>query len=339
MSIPAVAIEDDVPINALSPDSLITLYLWISPELPDLPYNEKECHQSLQKTSKTLTFIEKDRTKNEIEILDLANPDLYTTEMTRKISSCDIEILNPLRHGKKLLILDLGYTLCDPDVTSFPSVKARRPHSSQLLTRAYRYYDIVIWSDMSREDAWNGLKKMGIIDDDQYKITFYLTVEEMIIVKTSEYGSVHVKPLEFIWRKFPRYTSKNTIIIDDNKWYFALNYQSGCEVKPYKTRNEELDVELEFLASYLEWIALFPTFENLNHANWRCPRKVFRTDNKKFMEQKRRFRVDVEWHHNRLTFRNVPGDVTAGELKYFVHGSIGTAVDSQVLLFSPANNV
>ncbi|XP_015108497.1 uncharacterized protein LOC107035542 [Diachasma alloeum] len=327
----ATTLEDEVTMSALSPDPHITLHLLSSTPIPELPYHGGE-RQTGRRISKTLTFIEKDKSKNEISLLDLVTPEVYTAEMAKKTATWDIEVLNPLRDGKKLLILDLGYTLCDPDVPSFPSVKARRPHLSQLLTRAYRHYDIVIWSDMTREDSSEALREMGIIDDENYKIAFHLTVQEMMIVTTSQSGSVHLKPLEFVWGKFPRFSPRNTVIIDDNKWYFALNHQSGCEVMPYKARNEQLDVELEFLASYLEWIAFFENFQNLNHRHWRCPKNVLIANNKRIVDQRRR--VDIEWHLNKLKFVNVPGDVTVGELKYFIHDTVGVAVACQVLLFN-----
>ncbi|XP_011299565.1 uncharacterized protein [Fopius arisanus] len=327
----AIKTEDETTMSALSPVPQIVLHLLSAIDLPDLPYQRREGHTS-QKISKTLTFVEKDKTKNEIEKVDLVSPEVYSAEMTKNLARHEIKLLNPWRDGKKLLVLDLGYTLCDPEFPSFPSVKARRPHLSQLLTRAYRYYDIVIWSDMSVEDSSEALGKMGIINDDNYRIALHLTVREMIVVKTVQYGSGILKPLEFIWRKFPWFSSRNTVIIDDNRWYFAMNYQSGCEVKPYKVRNENLDVELEFLASYLEWIAFFEDFENLNHENWRCPKKVF-IDKKKRIVQKR-FRVEIEWPLNKLRFVNVPADVTVGELKYFIHETIGIELEQQVLLFN-----
>ncbi|XP_063983878.1 uncharacterized protein LOC135165960 isoform X2 [Diachasmimorpha longicaudata] len=326
----ATTIEDEVAMSSLSSDPHITLHLLSSSPIPELPYHGREGPPG-HRLSKTLTFVEKDKLKNEIELLDLVSPELYASEMTRNAEKWDVEVLSPLRDGKKLLILDLGYTLCDPDVPSFPSLKARRPHLSQLLTRVYRHYDIVIWSDMTREDSSEALREMGIINDENYKIAFHLSFEEMMTVTTSQSGSVHLKPVEFVWKKFPEFSAKNTVIIDDNKWYFALNYQSGCEVMPYKARNEDLDVELEFLASYLEWIAFFDNFQNLNHKNWRCPRNVV-IGNKKIVDQKRR--VDIEWHLNKLKFVNVPEDVTVGELKYFIHDTIGVPVARQVLLFN-----
>lgn len=57
-----------------------------------------------------------------------------------------MEVLNPPREGKKLLVLDVDYTLFDHRSCAETGVELMRPYLHEFLTSAYEDYDIVIWS-------------------------------------------------------------------------------------------------------------------------------------------------------------------------------------------------
>lgn len=63
----------------------------------------------------------------------------------------------------------------------------------------------------------------------------------------------HVKPLQIIWSKFPRWGSHNTVHIDDLSRNFALNLSSGIKIKGYyrKKSKASRDSELLGLSKYL----------------------------------------------------------------------------------------
>ena len=95
-----------------------------------------------------------------------------------------------------------------------------------------------------------------------YKFCFVLDKTSMFTVKsTKRHGSSvvhHVKPLQIIWTKFPRWGSHNTVHIDDLSRNFALNLSSGLKCKAFyrKKSSARRDSELLGLAKYLEELAI-----------------------------------------------------------------------------------
>jgi len=79
-----------------------------------------------------------------------------------------------------------------------------------------------------------------------------------------------VKALEIIWSKFPQFSSKNTLHIDDLKRNFVLNPKNGILISPFRreSSNASRDEELLKLALYLKEIATSEDFSLIDHANW-----------------------------------------------------------------------
>lgn len=71
------------------------------------------------------------------------------------------------------------------------------------------------------------MKLLGVSSHPDYKITFYIDYLAMITVHSQKYGVIEVKPLGVIWGKFPQYSNKNTIMMDDLRRNFIMNPQSG----------------------------------------------------------------------------------------------------------------
>lgn len=94
-----------------------------------------------------------------------------------------------------------------------------------------------------------------------YRFCFVLDKTSMFTIKsTKRDGSSvvhHVKPLQIIWSKFPRWGSQNTVHLDDLSRNFALNLSSGLKVKGYyrKKSKAHRDTELLGLSKYLEELA------------------------------------------------------------------------------------
>jgi ubiquitin-like domain-containing CTD phosphatase 1 len=81
----------------------------------------------------------------------------------------------------------------------------------------------------------------------------------------------HVKPLQIIWTKFPRWNSTNTVHIDDLSRNFALNLSSGLKCKAYYRRKSSArrDSELLGISQYLEKLATSgANFDQVEFANW-----------------------------------------------------------------------
>jgi ubiquitin-like domain-containing CTD phosphatase 1 len=63
-----------------------------------------------------------------------------------------------------------------------------RPHLLAFLAAVHTHYDIVIWSANSMKWMNVKMKALGVLDNDNFKVTFMLDYRSMLTVKTSKYG-------------------------------------------------------------------------------------------------------------------------------------------------------
>mmetsp|Transcript_9217 Transcript_9217/g.19732 ORF Transcript_9217/g.19732 Transcript_9217/m.19732 type:complete len:398 (+) Transcript_9217:83-1276(+) len=198
----------------------------------------------------------------------------------------DVHIINEPREGKPLLVLDLDHTLLDFssktlqraesfDVGQTHVAKMKRPFMDQFLSAAYRHYDLVVWSQTSWRWLETKLIELGMVSHPGYKFCFVLDKTSMFkITSTKRDGSTvqhHVKPLQLIWSKFPRWGSHNTVHLDDLARNFALNLGCGLKCTAYyrKKSKAKNDVELLGLARYLDMLATSGrSFEEVNFNEW-----------------------------------------------------------------------
>ncbi|KAH9977387.1 HAD-like domain-containing protein [Lactifluus volemus] len=201
-----------------------------------------------------------------------------------------INLIHPLREGKRLLVLDIDYTILDTKpLTSgaLPPSECARPRLHEFLTAVYPYYDICIWSQTSWIWLETKLIELGMLGGSQsYQVrsgsmtstTSLFTVLDktpMFTVFSKRDGksySHHVKPLQIIWNHFPQYNGKNTIHVDDLGRNFALNPRQGLKISAFKdahTPRAMADRELDDLAKYLLHVATIDDMETLNHKDWK----------------------------------------------------------------------
>ncbi|KAL7053077.1 hypothetical protein AAHC03_01415 [Spirometra sp. Aus1] len=208
-----------------------------------------------------------------------------------------------MRPDKRLLVLDIDYTIFDHLTPAESAKQLMRPYLHELLTRAYVNYDIAIWSATSMTWILAKIGQMNLIPksttdavrqqqvesrsttqrpdhasniplyetDLPFKICLLVDSGAMISVYLEEHGVKEVKPLAVIWNRFPRYGPQNTIMFDDVRRNFAMNPQSGLRIHSYRDAhvNYATDKELLYLADYLDLIALLePDFTKLNHHKW-----------------------------------------------------------------------
>lgn len=204
--------------------------------------------------------------------LPVAHREEYLAKIDKRVREVKINILNEPRPGKKLLVLDIDYTLFDHRSVAEHPHQLMRPHLHEFLTSAYEDYDIVIWSATSMKWIEVKMRQLGVTTNPNYRITFMLDSLAMISVHTQEYGYLDVKPLGVIWGKFPDvYTSKNTIMFDDIRRNFLMNPQNGLRIKAFReaAKNMHKDRELLRLSRYLKIIAGYDDFSQLNHRHWK----------------------------------------------------------------------
>ncbi|XP_065870569.1 ubiquitin-like domain-containing CTD phosphatase [Euphorbia lathyris] len=214
------------------------------------------------------------------EAVDIKDKEVNKQKLRRRIDQYKIELRNPCREGKKLLVLDIDYTLFDHRSTAENPLELMRPYLHEFLTAAYAEYDIMIWSATSMK--WVELKmgQLGVLNNPNYKITALLDHLAMITVQSDSRGIFDCKPLGLIWAQFPQfYSPKNTIMFDDLRRNFVMNPQNGLTIKPFRKAhaNRDSDQELVKLTQYLLGIAELDDISGLDHKKW----EFFAEDNTK----------------------------------------------------------
>lgn len=212
---------------------------------------------------------------NDLDIEDeevaVENHDIYLGKVERRVKEYKIKILNEPRPDKKLLVLDIDYTLFDHRSVAETGAELMRPYLHEFLKSAYEDYDIVIWSATGMKWIEEKMKLLGVTTNPDYKITFYLDSLAMISVHTPKYGVINVKPLGVIWGKFKQYDPTNTIMFDDIRRNFIMNPKNGLRIRPFRQAhfNRATDKELLYLSKYLKDLALYcRDFSSVNHRHW-----------------------------------------------------------------------
>jgi len=207
------------------------------------------------------------------ELVEIARHPANLAKIEKRVRNYQLKVNSPPRPGKKLLVLDIDYTLFDHKSTATNIAPLQRPYLHEFLTAAYQHYDIAIWSATSMTWIDMKMKEMGVPNHPDYKILCYVDSGAMISVLSPKYGVVSVKPLAVIWAKFPdHYSPKNTIMFDDCRHNFLMNPRNGLRIRPCRqlpvTRHE--DTELMKLTNYLLKIAPYndDQFSDLDHAKW-----------------------------------------------------------------------
>lgn len=197
-------------------------------------------------------------------------------EMTQKLN---VNIIHPLRPGKKLLVLDIDYTILDTKPLtsgSLPPAECARPYLHEFLEAVYPYYDICIWSQTSWIWLETKLVELEMVGANKnYHISFVLDKTCMFTVFTERDGKPwqhSVKALQIIWNHFPQCNAGNTVHIDDLSRNFALNPKEGIKIHAFKnahTPEAMADRELQKLTRYLLHVAEVPDFRTLSHKDWK----------------------------------------------------------------------
>jgi len=194
----------------------------------------------------------------------------YLAKIQKRVDNYKIEELNAPREGKKLLVLDIDYTLFDHRSSAERGVELMRPFLHEFLTASYEHYDIVIWSATGMKWIKAKMEELGVTKNPAYKLMFMIDSGAMITLHTDRYGIMETKPLGVIWGKYPQYHKNNTIMFDDLRRNFLMNPTCGLKIRPFKNahQNRDKDRELVKLTDYLLKIAELDSFESLDHNKW-----------------------------------------------------------------------
>ncbi|KAA8492820.1 Ubiquitin-like domain-containing CTD phosphatase 1 [Porphyridium purpureum] len=191
-------------------------------------------------------------------------------KLARRVENYKLEPLNPPREGKKLLVLDIDYTLFDHRSNAEHAHELMRPFLHEFLTIAYRHYDIIIWSATNMKWIKVKMEELGVLSHSDYKITMLVDHLAMVTVQHEE-RVFNCKPLGYIWQTLRcHYAPHNTIMFDDLSRNFIMNPQNGLKIRPFKNAHtlRATDRELLKLSEYLECIAELSDLSGLNHRRW-----------------------------------------------------------------------
>lgn len=197
--------------------------------------------------------------------------------MANLLNKKKINIINPPRPGKKLLVLDIDYTIYDmkQKLPEHQFMWSRRPGTEEMLKTLYPHYDICFWSQTKWIWIEAKLTELGILQNPNYQVGFILDKSMMFYIESIVRGEKkrhQVKALEFVWRSMPEFYNKhNTVHIDDLGRNFVLNPKQGLKISPYKdcVVARHIDTELPQLTKYLLEIAKLDSFADLDHKQWK----------------------------------------------------------------------
>jgi ubiquitin-like domain-containing CTD phosphatase 1 len=198
-------------------------------------------------------------------------------KLARRIDAFTLTLRRPLRVDKRLLVLDIDYTLFDLNSTAETPAELARPHLHAFLAAAHEHYEIVIWSATNMKWVEVKMEELGCADHPAFSLACYLDHRAMVTVRTARHGVFNAKPLPLLWAKLAaasggvaHWGPHNTLMLDDLKRNYVFNPECGLVIKPYKraATSRHTDDELARLAEYVTAIARLPTFEGLVHRRW-----------------------------------------------------------------------
>ncbi|KAK3275812.1 hypothetical protein CYMTET_16074, partial [Cymbomonas tetramitiformis] len=109
-------------------------------------------------------------------------------KLAKRVEKREMVTLNPPREGKKLLVLDIDYTLFDHRTEAERPEELMRPFLHEFLTAVYPVYDIIIWSATSMKWVEVKMAELRVLSNPDYKITALLDNSAMISVNSEKYG-------------------------------------------------------------------------------------------------------------------------------------------------------
>lgn len=167
-----------------TPEEIITEFNASQTVQPDLSEGQEEEQQDT-------TWIE------DPETIPLEKREEVRTKLERRIQTYQGKILNEPRPGKKLVVLDIDYTLFDHRSSAETGAELMRPFLHEFLTTIYEHYDIGIWSATSMKWIESKMKLLAVENISQgrttnsqynYKIVFYMFVSLIRIDSTIRFS-------------------------------------------------------------------------------------------------------------------------------------------------------
>eukprot|EP01054_Gregarina_sp_Poly1_P007906 Gregarina_sp_Poly_1__7905@NODE_44_length_17989_cov_118_013391_g38_i0_p3_GENE_NODE_44_length_17989_cov_118_013391_g38_i0NODE_44_length_17989_cov_118_013391_g38_i0_p3_ORF_typecomplete_len374_score31_10NIF/PF03031_18/3_1e26ubiquitin/PF00240_23/8_4e05UN_NPL4/PF11543_8/0_044_NODE_44_length_17989_cov_118_013391_g38_i01199213113 len=203
--------------------------------------------------------------------------------IAQKTFKTEICLIRPPRPHKKLLVLDIDYTIYDCKGASkgCPLEELKRPYLNEFLSMINPYFDWVIWSQTRWQWVEAKCTELGLLTTPELGPCFTLDRSSMVVLKfpatlksfklvRKSKRDAEVKALQLIWdKKINNWGPSNTLHVDDLPRNFLLNPLNGIPVRPYTKDLHEADKELLLLAHYLQKVSTLDDVTTINHFRWK----------------------------------------------------------------------
>jgi len=199
---------------------------------------------------------------------------VHLERLQDKIRTTEFRIIQQPRPGRRLLVLDLDYTVFDCREGSLGIEELKRPFLDPFLVETYKKYDIVVWSQTKWKWVEMKCTELGLLTSPSYGLCFVLDQSSMFSVSRRDRSGVKsehaVKALEVIWSNFSSlWGPHNTLHVDDLSRNFAMNPKNGIKVSAYRVSKRHKDTELLLLRKYLDYCAGLNDLSLVDHTSWK----------------------------------------------------------------------
>ncbi|CAI7844777.1 unnamed protein product [Closterium sp. NIES-53] len=254
-----------------APDSTMLSQLAIKPSLKIMMMGTVESEIVVGPSAEEAVEVVDDLQLPEDEAVDIKDRPENIAKLRRRSHHFKLKVLNPPRAGKRLLVLDIDYTLFDHVSPAETANHLMRPYLHEFLAASYSAYDIIIWSATSMRWVEVKMRELGVLGHSDYRVVALVDHMAMITVQSPHRGVFDCKPLQILWDKFPEhYSEANTIMFDDLRRNFVMNPRNGLTIRPFRRAhaNRHSDRELAHLTEYLLAIADLDDWSQLDHNQW-----------------------------------------------------------------------
>ena len=146
--------------------------------------------------------------------------------------------VNTTMQNKPLLILDLDGTLIGTGKPPLP-----RPGLINFLKYAFHHFEVALWT--ASEHDWLQYVLDNVLNE------FLTSIDQdFIFTIYSTRPNVYIKPLTYVWERFPEFNVNNTLIVDNTPMTYSLNPNSGIFIPTFS--NNVNDIMLTFLRKHLD---------------------------------------------------------------------------------------
>lgn len=167
------------------------------------------------------------------------------------ILDLDSTVINSLRPDERQPKGFIGYTMMDDKDKYADFIVYERPHLQEFLDFIFANYNVAVWTAASQDYAIFIVDKILIQNRPERKLKFLLfDYHTDLFAKDNDI----LKDLRFVYKTFPEFNEKNTIIVDDNPEVFSLQLPNAYPIPAFEVKDKDAinDKELLYLIEKLK---------------------------------------------------------------------------------------